>query len=99
MLLDANAPAPIHLQKRAVSYSTSEDSVTVSFEDGTTETADFVVIADGTHSKLRNQVTKTEIQRDYVGYVNWNGPIEMTEFEVRFTVFFLYFYFMESHRD
>ncbi|KAG7449866.1 FAD/NAD(P)-binding domain-containing protein [Guyanagaster necrorhizus] len=81
MLLDANAPAPIHLQKRAVSYSTSQDGITVSFEDGTIETADFVVIADGTHSKLRNQITKAEIQRDYVGYVNWNGPIEMKEFE------------------
>ncbi|KAI0317901.1 hypothetical protein OF83DRAFT_1083284 [Amylostereum chailletii] len=81
LLLDANKPGPIHLSKRAVSYSTSDDGVTVTFEDGTTDTGDFLIISDGTHSKLRNQVAGMDIQRKYVGYVNWNGSIEMSALE------------------
>uniref|UniRef100_D8QAJ9 Protein kinase domain-containing protein n=2 Tax=Schizophyllum commune (strain H4-8 / FGSC 9210) TaxID=578458 RepID=D8QAJ9_SCHCM len=76
MLLDANKPAPVHLAKAAVSYETTPDGVRVHFHDGTSDTGDFLVISDGTHSKLRNQIAGTSIVRDYVGYVNFNGAIE-----------------------
>ncbi|KIY70105.1 putative flavo protein monooxygenase acting on aromatic compound [Cylindrobasidium torrendii FP15055 ss-10] len=76
MLLDANKPAPVHLSKMAISYTTSDEGVTVNFQDGTSDTGDFVIISDGTHSKLRNQLTGKDIKRDYVGYVNFNGTIE-----------------------
>ncbi|KAI5831246.1 hypothetical protein K523DRAFT_371555 [Schizophyllum commune Tattone D] len=76
MLLDANKPAPVHLAKAAVSYETTPEGVKVHFHDGTSDTGDFLVISDGTHSKLRNQIAGTSIVRDYVGYVNFNGAIE-----------------------
>lgn len=84
MLLDANKPAPVHLSKMAVSYTTSDEGVTVNFQDGTSDTGDFVIISDGTHSKLRNQLTGKDIKRDYVGYVNFNGTIEKAPFKVSF---------------
>ncbi|KAL1759836.1 hypothetical protein FB107DRAFT_287321 [Schizophyllum commune] len=76
MLLDANKPAPVHLAKAAISYETTPERVKVHFHDGTSDTGDFLVISDGTHSKLRNQIAGTSIVRDYVGYVNFNGAIE-----------------------
>ncbi|KAL1738071.1 putative flavoprotein monooxygenase [Schizophyllum fasciatum] len=76
MLLDASKPAPVHLGKAAVSYETTPEGVKVNFHDGSSDSGDFLVISDGTHSKLRNQIAGASIVRDYVGYVNFNGSIE-----------------------
>jgi len=55
------------------------DGVSVTFSDGQQITADLVVAADGTHSRLRNYVAGQDVAREYCGYVNWNGRIDAAE--------------------
>jgi len=76
ILLQACGPQHVTL---GVSYETVEpldDGVRVTFSDGQQIKADLVVAADGTHSRLRNHVVGREVQREYCGYVNWNGRID-----------------------
>ncbi|NJN87646.1 MAG: monooxygenase, partial [Leptolyngbyaceae cyanobacterium SL_7_1] len=45
------------------------------FEDGRRASGDVLVAANGTHSALRTYVLGEAIERQYVGYVNWNGLV------------------------
>jgi len=54
-----------------------DDGVLVKLSDGQAIKADLVVAADGTHSKLRNYVVGSDVVRDYCGYVNWNGRVDI----------------------
>ena len=53
-LLTALPPDVIHRGKKLVGLDERADQVTLSFEDGTTATADAVVAADGVHSLVRD---------------------------------------------
>lgn len=55
------------------------EGVLVKLSNGQQITADLVVAADGTHSRLRNYVVGREVVRDYCGYVNWNGRVAVAE--------------------
>lgn len=79
LLLDAVGAEHVHLGSRCIRYEQNAESVTAIFADGTTATGDVLVAADGTHSVLRNQVLGEDIQRQYVGYVNWNGSVAASE--------------------
>ncbi|KAI8906525.1 hypothetical protein DFJ77DRAFT_443280 [Powellomyces hirtus] len=70
----------IHLGKKGAEYTTSEDNktVTVSLQDGESVTGDLLIIAEGTHSKLRNKVISHIVAGNYVGYVNYNGGVPVT---------------------
>ncbi|KAI8816325.1 FAD-binding monooxygenase [Fimicolochytrium jonesii] len=68
----------VHLDKAAASFTQSATSVTITFSDGASETAHLLIIAEGTHSKLRNTVIGRPVQRSYVGYVNYNGAVPIT---------------------
>jgi FAD-dependent urate hydroxylase len=50
-------------------------TVTAVFADGYAESADLLVAADGTHSRLRAEVIGYDSPRRPVGYVNWNGIV------------------------
>lgn len=52
---------------------TGVDGGRIDFEGGGRAQADLVVGADGTHSKLRSWVAGCGFDRQYVGYVNFNG--------------------------
>jgi FAD-dependent urate hydroxylase len=72
--VDAYAPlASISLGVACTGFDQSSDGVNVHLSDGTTLQADLFIASDGTHSLLRNAVTGREINREYRGYVNWNG--------------------------
>ncbi|MGB2926387.1 MAG: FAD-dependent urate hydroxylase HpxO [Limnothrix sp.] len=79
MLLDAFGAENVHLQSNCVGIEQDENSATAIFEDGRRATGDVVVGADGTHSIIRTHVLGEKVERDYVGYVNWNGLVPATE--------------------
>jgi len=78
MLLDAVGEATVQLGARCVAVEQDEHSATAIFEDGSTATGDVVVAADGTHSCIRDYVVGYPVERQYVGYVNWNGLVAAT---------------------
>ena len=79
MLMQEFGPDDVALGKRLVSVSEAGDAVTARFEDGTTDSADLLIGADGAHSVVRAHVLGHQVERRYAGYVNWNGLIEIDE--------------------
>lgn len=75
ILYDGAGHDTVTLNKQVVDYEPSSEGITVTFADGSKETGDFLVIADGTHSKLRNKVCGESIERKYVGYINFNAAV------------------------
>ena len=68
----------IHLGRKVVAIADDGASVTVTFADGATDTADMVIGADGARSLTRAYVqpeVAPEIVREYSGYTNFNGLI------------------------
>ena len=75
MLLKAVGEENVQLGKRCVAVEQTADGATAIFEDGHKAIADLVVGADGTHSIIRTHVLGHPAERQYVGYVNWNGLV------------------------
>lgn len=76
VLLEAVGEQHVTINNGVVGYEQAADSVTVLLSNGDKVQADLLVAADGTHSKLRNEVNDQVIERRYCGYVNWNGRIK-----------------------
>ncbi|MFK8184923.1 MAG: FAD-dependent urate hydroxylase HpxO [Phormidesmis sp.] len=93
MLLDAVGAEHVRLNKRCVAIEQTPESAAVIFEDGDRAQGDLVVGADGTHSMVRPYVLSQSglgqsdldsglgqsTERRYVGYVNWNGLVPVSE--------------------
>ena len=79
MLLSALGADPVHLNKRCVAIEQNASSATAIFEDGHRATGDVIVGADGTHSIIRSYVLGGATERRYVGYVNWNGLVPVSD--------------------
>lgn len=82
LMMDAVGPANIHLGRQLVGVSDDGETVTATFADGTTDTADLLIGADGARSLVRDYVTEpTGIrpERTYSGYVNYNGLVAADE--------------------
>ena len=79
MLLDAFGDDRVQLNSKCVGVEQTEESVTAIFEDGRRATGDMLVAADGTHSTIRNVVVGRTIDRQYGGYVNWNGLVRVSD--------------------
>lgn len=76
VLLKAVGEQHVMVNNGVIGYEQGENSVTVLLSNGEKIEADVLVAADGTHSKLRNDVNNQVIERRYCGYVNWNGRIK-----------------------
>jgi FAD-dependent urate hydroxylase len=74
-LFDGAGHDTVTLNKQVVDYETTDEGIQIKFADGSTESGDFLVIADGTHSKLRNKVCGETVERKYVGYINFNAAV------------------------
>jgi FAD-dependent urate hydroxylase len=82
LMMDAVGPAHIQLGKQLTGVSECEGVVTATFADGSTDTADLLIGADGARSLVRDYVTEpTGIrpERTYSGYVNYNGLVAADE--------------------
>lgn len=75
ILVGAVEPERIFTGKKAVALSTADNGVVLSFADGTTHEADFVIIADGINSRLRDSVAPHARVR-YAGYTCWRGVMD-----------------------
>ena len=74
----------IRLNARLIGITANDTTVTATFADGSTDTADLLIGADGGRSFARDYVTgATEggprIERTYAGYTNFNGLIPVDE--------------------
>lgn len=79
MLLAAIGVDRVRLNKRCVAIEQTVHNATAIFEDGHRATGDIVVGADGTHSIIRTHVVGHSTERRYVGYVNWNGLVPISD--------------------
>jgi 2-polyprenyl-6-methoxyphenol hydroxylase-like FAD-dependent oxidoreductase len=71
-LLDALPASSIHLGRVCASYQQTGDEIHARFADGTTQTCDLLIGADGLHSQLHAQVLADEPPR-HRGYTVWRG--------------------------
>lgn len=71
----------VHLGKELVGISDDGTAVTVFFADGSRDTGDLLVGADGARSFTRDYVTAGTVrpERVYSGYTNYNGLIAVDE--------------------
>ena len=79
LLLDAFGAEHVQLNSQCVGVEQTSESATAIFADGRRATGDVLVAADGTHSIIRNVVVGKPIERQYVGYVNWNGLVNCSD--------------------
>lgn len=81
LLMETLGLERIHLGMKMVGLSDDGSQVTATFADGTTDTADLLLGADGARSLTRAYVTEgmPAIERTYSGYTNVNGLIEVDE--------------------
>ena len=78
LLMRTFGEGDIHLGRQVVAIADDGASVTVTFADGATDTADMVIGADGARSLTRAYVQTEgapEIVREYSGYTNFNGLV------------------------
>lgn len=65
----------IHTSKKITGYKQENSTVIVFFEDGSTETSDYLIGADGVGSVIRQQMFPSSVPR-YAGYVCWRSVID-----------------------
>lgn len=81
-LMEAFGLDGIHLGKEMTALSDDGQLVTATFADGTTDSADLLIGADGARSITRDYVQPEgapDIVREYSGYTNFNGLIPVDE--------------------
>jgi len=82
LMMDTVGSAHIHLGKQLVAVAEADGVVTATFADGSTDTADLLIGADGARSLVRDYVTEPRgirPERSYSGYVNYNGLVAADE--------------------
>ncbi|WFF40551.1 FAD-dependent urate hydroxylase HpxO [Salinicola endophyticus] len=79
LLLDAVGAEAVTLGTACTDYRQDASGITAHFDDGSERHADLLVIADGTHSRLREQALGRPVPRRYCGYVNWNVRVPASE--------------------
>jgi 2-polyprenyl-6-methoxyphenol hydroxylase-like FAD-dependent oxidoreductase len=62
------AKIPVHFNKRLSAIDDNEDGVSVTFSDGTTDTADFLLGCDGIHSSVRRLYVNPDLVPEYSGF-------------------------------
>ena len=76
ILLENIPKGKIHLGKEFACFTETNTQITTSFQDGTSVVSNYVLGADGIHSKVRNQLFP-ESKKRYSGQTCWRGVAEM----------------------
>lgn len=71
----------IHLNKKGVRFEYVDDRIKVYFSDQTTELFDYLIVADGIHSSIRQQLLPGSKPR-YAGYTCWRAVIDYSDYKV-----------------
>ncbi len=89
-----------HYRKQLINIQQAGEKVTASFADGTRDTADLLIGADGPNSTVRQRFLPDAYYR-YAGYVAYRGLVNETELEqdaaALFTERFVFYQFPNSH--
>ena len=64
----------LHLNKRCISMKSHGNGLELYFDDESTHTADFLIVADGIHSNIRRQLIPNSEPR-FAGYTCWRGVL------------------------
>lgn len=75
LLLSKLAPGAFHTGKRIQRLEQLPAAVKLHFEDGSSFESDYLVVADGIHSKIRQQLAP-ESKLRYAGHWSWRGVAE-----------------------
>ncbi len=78
LMMDAVGAENIRLGRQLTGVSEADGVVTATFADGSIDTADLLIGADGARSIVRDYVTEPagiRPERRYSGYVNYNGLV------------------------
>lgn len=81
LLMDTFGLDRIHLGRELVGIREEGEKVTAVFADGSTDTADLLIGADGARSITRDWITRADeggfrVERRYSGYTNFNGLVD-----------------------
>lgn len=68
---------PLMTGKRAIQVDQTALGITLTFDDGTTYQTDYLIVSDGIHSLIRQQLLPGSTPR-YAGYTCWRAVIDST---------------------
>ncbi|MBD2701306.1 FAD-dependent monooxygenase [Spirosoma sp. BT702] len=80
-LLNQVADTPIITSKRATRVSKEGQRSILHFDDGTEHSTDYLIVADGIHSPIRQQLVPDSHPR-YAGYTCWRSVIDSTGLDI-----------------
>jgi 2-polyprenyl-6-methoxyphenol hydroxylase-like FAD-dependent oxidoreductase len=75
VLLSRLKPGSIQLGKGILDFTQDDDKVVLKFADGSIVATDYLIAADGIHSKIRKKLLPESTPR-YAGYTCWRAVIE-----------------------
>lgn len=83
-LLEELGGRNISLNKKAIGLQSKDGKIILSFADGTTHTTNYLIIADGINSQLRNIIAPGATVK-YTGYTCWRAVIKNPGIDVNDT--------------
>lgn len=84
ILLSKISPHCLQTNKKAVDVSQNQQRVYVHFSDGSTHETQYLLVADGVHSPLRQKLVPNSAPR-YAGYTCWRGIVDNTALQLEET--------------
>ncbi len=81
LLLSKTNDLIVNTNRQAVDFIQKPDSVIIHFKDGTQLETDFLIVADGIHSAIRQKLIPNSLPR-YAGYTCWRAVIESSNLKI-----------------